>query len=129
MILDSELMFSEGQDPNADANSTNTIDLAAAGFEKGEPVPFFVRIVDAFSGATAVDVWVLSNSTTTLNKGTHDVAMVGSLNPQTLGDEVYGYMPSGLSRYVCLHYDFTGTPANGGIDAGIPASIDQPHKA
>ena len=122
MILDKENMFSEAQALTSDADSTNIIDLGVEGYGKGQAIPIFIQVQEAFDNLTNIKFTLQSavNAafTTTVS---HQSVTVLLASLDAVGDRVnLGYLPEDVHRYVKIDYDLTGsTPTAGKVDAGL----------
>lgn len=128
MYIDKQLNFSEEQAITATADSTNIIDLGAAGVDKGEPVLLDAVVEDAFTAAGAatltVSVITAADAAFTTPETLITTAAIGKA---TL---VRGYrlpinvLPANVKRYVKLNYAVgTGPMTAGKINAGLRLGV------
>jgi len=112
MILDAQLLFSDGQDAKANGakDSTNVIDLSVAGRDigKGEPL-YVVVVVDLYTAGsnTVVTITVQTGATTGLD--TAIVSKVLATADITTGmvPIVIPIPPGTAEQYLGLVYDCT----------------------
>lgn len=127
MILDQLLYFSDNQQVLADAIS-NVIDRGSnapvlANFSPGFAGDLFlvVQTGTAFTGATALEVKLASDSTADLATSPTTHASTGAIPVANLGANkvvaVLPVPPGDYERYVGLIYDITGTGTAGTIRA------------
>lgn len=134
MILSAEHLFSDDQAITATTDSTNVVDLGAAGtpygaaaalnqdIGKGNKIPILIQVTEAFNNLTSLTISIAKGSTTAL--GTSIISRV-----VPLADLVVGYqfpvevLPNECDeRYLGIEYTVTGTaPTTGQITAGITA--------
>jgi len=123
MILDKQLMLSEGQPITVTAQSTNTIDFGAADLDIGQGNPIYLEVwLD-----TAFDT-----SANTLSIDLYDGATVGavakkmevlpatatsSLLAANVGLLVKISLPNDLKRHIALNYTCSTTLVSGKINA------------
>lgn len=132
MILSAQQLFSDDQAITASADSTNVIDLGAAGtpydaaaalnqdIGKGAGIPILIQVTEAFNNLTSLEIKISTGSATTL--GTTVVSKT-----VLLADLVAGYqfpihvLPNEINeRYLGIEYVVTGTaPTTGKVTAGI----------
>lgn len=110
MLIDQELVFSDGQAITADAVSTNVIDLMAAGRAPGNELRAEVFVTEAFNTLTSLNVTVQSSVdeafTSPINHQTVNVVLAAL----TLGKKIdLGRLLDGTKQYVRLNYDVVGT--------------------
>ena len=139
MILSAELELSNNQAlTNADAISTNVIDLGAPGtvlgapaaltrdIGPGTPIPIMILIETAFTGSGTLTIEVQTNSTAsmtgattvarTADLGTVNLA-AGTLIPITV-------LPNDIDgRYLALNYNLTASFSAGGVSAAIVMGV------
>ena len=132
MILSAEQLFSDDQAITATADSTNVVDLGAAGTPydaaaalnqdvgKGNKIPILIQVTEDFDNLTSLTISIAKGATTAL--GTNIISKV-----VLLADLVEGYqfpievLPNECDeRYLGIEYTVTGTaPTTGKITAGI----------
>lgn len=138
MIIDSTLLFSDGQAITADAASTNVIDLGAPGTPaghlgalvrdvgKGEEIPLLITVTETFNNLTSLQILIQTDDNPSFSSAT----TVAETPAIALASLVAGYQvpfPNVLAegvkeRYVRLYYDITGTaPTTGKVTAAVVA--------
>ena len=132
MILSAQQLFSDDQAITASADSTNVIDLGAAGtpydaaaalnqdIGKGAKVPLLVQVTEAFNNLTSLEIKVSTGSTTAL--GTTVVSQTILLADLVVGKQIsLDFLPNDITeRYLGIEYVVTGTaPTTGKVTAGI----------
>ncbi len=114
MILDADLVFSNKQAVTATAESTNTLDLGAAGDAIGQELTIHVVVDTAFATLTSLTV----SLETSANNSTWTTVLSGPAIARaslTKGASVFCVrVPQGLSRYVRLKYTVGGSNATAG---------------
>lgn len=114
MILDADLVFSNKQAVTATAESTNTLDLGAAGDAIGQELTIHVVVDTAFATLTSLTV----SLETSANNSTWTTVLSGPAVPRaslTKGASIFCVrVPQGLSRYVRLKYTVGGSNATAG---------------
>lgn len=139
MILDSTLLFSDGQAITGDAASTNIVDLGATGTPyghagalirdvgKGEEIPLLITVTETFNNLTTLQITLQTDD----NAGFSSPTTVAETIQIPAASLVAGYQvpyPNVLAegvkeRYVRLYYDVTGTnPSTGKFTASVVAS-------
>lgn len=116
MLIDQELVFSDGQAITADAASTNVIDLMAAGRAPGNELGVFAQITETFTNLTSLEFQVQSCAAEGFgsNVKTHQKVSV-LLAGLTAGQKIdLGKLLEGTLQYVRLYYDVTGTAPDAG---------------
>lgn len=130
MIIDKENTFSDEQAITATADSTNVIDLGAAGLDSGEPLYINAQVNEAFTAAGAGTLTV-SLVTATDAAFTTPVTLVttpaiGKADLIIGKDISFGTVPAGVLQYVKLVY----TVATGPMTAGkMTAFIGGPRQS
>ncbi|GEM70948.1 hypothetical protein SAQ01S_07140 [Sphingomonas aquatilis NBRC 16722] len=138
MILDRTGLLSENQAITATAASTNVIDLGNPGtpygastplkrdIGRGEPVPFFVGVTEAFNNLTSLTIAIQTDTTAafsapdTVFSATYVAADLVPGQKHIQPD----WFPVGASKeFVRMFYTVTGTaPTTGRITAGVVMS-------
>lgn len=132
MILSAQQLFSDDQAITASADSTNVIDLGAAGtpydaaaalnqdIGKGAKIPILVQITEAFNNLTSLEIKISTGAATTL--GTTIISETILLADLVVGKQmVLDVLPNEITeRYLGIEYVVTGTaPSTGKVTAGI----------
>lgn len=132
MIFSAQQIFSDDQAITASADSTNVIDLGAAGtpyggaaalnqdIGKGAKIPILIQVTEAFNNLTSLEIKISTGATTAL--GTTVISKV-----VLLADLVVGYqfpvdvLPNEITeQYLGVEYVVVGTaPTTGKVTAGI----------
>lgn len=137
MIIDSTLVFSDGQAITGDARSTNVVDLGATGtayghaagvardIGKATEIPITVQVTEAFNNLTSLKV-ILESDDNAGFASTKEIASRTFLAAElVLGAKLSfpAEIPEGADeRYLSLYYDVTGTnPSTGKVFAAIVA--------
>ena len=135
MIFSANQLFSNDQAITASADSTNVIDLGAAGTPfgaaaalnrdvgKGNPIPLLVQVTEAMTAAGAATLVVNISTGATSALGT----TIASVGPIAKADLVAGYqipiqvLPNDITeRYLGIEYVVaTGPMTAGTVTAGI----------
>jgi hypothetical protein len=121
MILSEQNLFSDKQDVNANAASTNVIDLGVAkDIGPGIPIPLLVQLTADATGTTPtlqVDVEVDDNDAFSSAKVVASYTFTGGL----AGDQMpMQFVPHGVDeRYARLNYTVGGTTPVYQVTAGI----------
>lgn len=114
MILDADLLFSNKQAITATAESTNTLDLGAAGDAIGQELTIHVVVDTAFATLTSLTV----SLETSADDSTWTTVLSGPAIARaslTKGASIFCVrVPQGLSRYVRLKYTVGGSNATAG---------------
>lgn len=121
MLIDQELVFSDGQAITADATSTNVVDGRVAGLGAGNPLELVAKIDEAFNTLTSLDFTLQSSVdeafTSPIPHQKVNVALA-KLTANAVID--LGTIPDSAARYLRLHYDVQGTnPSTGKITSFI----------
>lgn len=132
MILSAQQLFSDDQAITASADSTNVIDLGAAGTPyggaaalnrdvgKGNKISILIQVTEAFNTLTTLEIKISTGTATTL--GTTIISEVIALADLVVGKQmVINVLPDGITeRYLGIEYVVVGTaPTTGKITAGI----------
>ena len=122
MILDKQNMFSEDQAITATADSTNVIDLEAAGHAKGTPIEVWVQVTTDFATLTSLTVTLDASAV----EGMTDAVTLGVTGAIAAADLVAGYkftlpsLPYNTLQYLELTYTVDGSnAAAGAVSAGL----------
>lgn len=122
MLMDKELLFSEGQAVTATAASTNSLDVGA-GVGQGEPIEVFVLVTEDFDLLTDLIVTLEGSSDDGDSDSFATVLSSPAIALASLkaGTEVFKVaVPAGTERYLQLKYTVNGTnPTTGKITAGL----------
>lgn len=134
MILDRTSLLSENQAVTATAASTNTLDLGAPGtpygapsalkrdIGRGEPVPFFVGVTEAFNNLTSLTIAIQTDSTAAFSAPTTVFTQTYVLADLTPGQRHLqpDWWPTGSTgQFARMFYTVAGTaPTTGRITAG-----------
>lgn len=114
MILDADLVFSNKQAVTATAESTNTLDLGAAGDAIGQELTIHVVVDTAFATLTSLTV----SLETSADDSTWTTVLSGPAIARaslTKGASIFCVrVPQGLSRYVRMKYTVGGSNATAG---------------
>lgn len=118
MLIDQELVFSDGQAITADAASTNVIDLMAAGRAPGNDLGVFAQITETFTNLTSLEFQVQSCAAEGFgsNVKTHQkVSVTLASGKLAAGQKIdLGKLLEGTLQYVRIYYDVTGTAPDAG---------------
>jgi len=132
MIFSAQALFSDDQAITATADSTNVIDLGAAGTPyggaaaftrdvgKGAKVPVLVQVTADFNNLTSLAISISTGATTAL--GTKIVTQTILLADLVAGKQIsIDCLPEDITgRYLGIEYVVAGTaPSTGKITAGI----------
>lgn len=132
MILSAQQLFSDDQAITASADSTNVIDLGAAGTPydaaaalnqdvgKGAKIPILIQVTEVFNNLTSLEIKISTGSTTAL--GTTVISKVVLLTNLAVGYQFpVDVLPNEINeRYLGIEYVVVGTaPTTGKITAGI----------
>jgi hypothetical protein len=114
MILDADLVFSNKQAITATAESTNALDLGAAGDAIGQELTIHVVVDTAFATLTSLTV----SLETSTDGSTWTTVLSGPAVARaslTKGANIFCVrVPQGLSRYVRMKYTVGGSNATAG---------------
>lgn len=134
MIFDAQSLFSDAQAITADAASTNTIDLGAAGTPmhakgpitqdvgRGRPIELRMQVVEAFNNLTSLRIVIQTDSTEAFSSPKEASSVTVPLASLVAGYVApIAYVPRGVDeRFVRVFYDVTGTaPSTGKVTAGL----------
>ena len=138
MILDRTGLLSENQAITATAASTNVIDLGTPGtpygasaalrrdIGRGEPVPFYVGVTEAFNSLTSLTIAIQTDTTAAFSAPTTAFSATYVLADLVPGQKHIqpDWFPAGAnSQFVRMFYTVTGTaPTTGRITAGTVMS-------
>jgi hypothetical protein len=121
MIFDKQNLFSEDQAITVTADSSNIIDLGAAGADGGVPIDLFVKVTTAFAGGTSLAVTITASAAAAM---TNEVTLFSS-GAVAVADLVAGYefrssvIPHHSLRYIQAQYTVVGVMSDGAIFAGL----------
>lgn len=139
MIIDSTLLFSDGQAITADAASTSIVDLGATGTPyghlgalirdvgKGQAIPLLITVTETFNNLTSMQILIQTDDNSSFSSAT-TVAETPAIPQASL---VAGYQvpfPNVIAegvkeRYVRIYYDITGAaPSTGKVTATVVAA-------
>lgn len=133
-IVDSQLYFSDSQDIDASAGSTNVIDLQAVGWNSSKGFPQPVRLwlavdetfVDDSGSDGTITVALRTDSDATVSSGGVTIITSRAIPVTALvaGADLSAYeftLPEkGLNRYVDLYYTVASmSPSAGELSAGL----------
>ncbi|WP_292229325.1 Bbp16 family capsid cement protein [Brevundimonas sp.] len=141
MIFDKTLQYSAAQAVTATAASTNVIDHLAAGIPYGSSVPLtrdlgvgpevplLVQVVEAFAGATTVQVSYQTSDAENFGSGVDTVVSSGAV---PVADLKPGFQFAidqipykARKRYSRLNFTVAGAGTAGKITAGIVAAVQK----
>ena len=132
MIFSAQQIFSDDQAITVSEDSTNVIDLGAAGIPygavaalnqdigKGAKIPVLVQVTEAFNTLTSLTIKISTGATTAL--GTEIASQTIALADLLVGKQInIDVLPLNVKeRYLGIEYVVTGTPPTlGKITAGI----------
>ncbi len=124
MILDSELLLSDGQEITATAASDDFIDFGSnRDVGPGTPVPLLIQVASDFSDMDDLTVDIQTSGDPTFSAGVKTLASM----TVPVADLVQGYqfpvghLPNHCRRYLRLNYTVgnPGSSPGGAITAGI----------
>lgn len=135
MIIDTSLVFSDGQAVTASAASTNTLDLGTTGIPRLATTPLVrdiglapaldlsVSVAQGFAGLTSLQVSVQTSPDGT----TWTTALSGAVIPAAQLTSGYLFdtpkrVETATARYLRLYYTVVGTATQGTINAAIVAA-------
>jgi hypothetical protein len=137
MIVDNTLVFSDHQEINGDAASTNIVDIGAAGtayghaaavprdIGKATEIPLYVSVTEAFNTLTSLTISLQCDDDVAFGSPKELGSRTYLLAELTLGArlEFPAEIPEGANeRYLRLNYNCTGTdPTTGKIFAAVVA--------
>ena len=116
MILDNNLIFSNGQKLTASANS-DVVDFKAPGDAVGQELTIRAVVTEEFAGLTSLQIKLQTSENGT---DFEDVLLTPAIAAAKLtrGKEVFKVRtPGGLKRYARLNYTISGTASAGAITA------------
>ena len=120
MIFDLQTMFSDDQVVNANAPSTDVIDLGAAkDLGRGRPIPIRVQLTADATGTTPT---LQVDLETDDNEGFASATVIQSANIAggVAGDVFnFNYVPKGTERYIRLNFTVGGTTPVYQVTAGL----------
>lgn len=122
MILDNELIFSDGQAITGTAVSTNAVDAKSAGIGAGRQLPIYLVIDEDFDNLTSLNFALQESSDDGSTDPYEDVLSKEiDLADLTAGNRLYLFsIPPGTEQYLRLNYTVTGTdPTTGEVSTGI----------
>ena len=116
MILDNNLIFSNGQELTASANS-DVVDFKAPGDAVGQELTIRAVVTEEFAGLTSLQIKLQTSENGT---DFEDVLLTPAIAAAKLtrGKEVFKVRtPGGLKRYARLNYTISGNASAGAITA------------
>lgn len=122
MILDQNLVLSDGQAITATAASTNIIDLSVArDVGPGYELPLLIQVGEAFNNLTSLTIDVQTDDNSSFSSPTSLASQVIPLAALTVGAKsAIQCIPVGTERYLRVNYTVTGTaPTTGKVTAAI----------
>lgn len=127
MLIDQELVFSDGQAITADAASTHVVDGRVAGIGAGNPIEVVAKIDEAFNTLTSLDVSLQSSTdeafTSPVTHQKVNVLLAGLTINKVID---LGTVPDSANRYLRLYYDVQGTNPSTGKVTGFLAPFGKP---
>ena len=116
MILDNNLLFSNGQKITSTANS-QVVDFKAPGDAVGQELTIRVIVAEEFAGLTSMQIKLQTGDT---DSTFEDVLLTPAIPAAKLkrGAEVFKVRtPGGLKRYARINYTVSGTATAGAVTA------------
>ncbi len=122
MILDNELIFSNGQAITATAASTNAVNAGSAGVGAGRQLPVYIAVTEDFNNLDSLNVALQQSSDDGDSDSYEDVISKDiAVADLVAGNELYLFdIPPGTEKYLRLNYSVTGSnPSTGKLKTGI----------
>lgn len=128
-MIDSQLMFSDGQAVTATAASENVIKLGDREVAFGTPIPLLIQIKEAFNNLTSLKIAVETATDEAFTSPVELAATTVLLADLVKGKQVpLVFMPAGNLGYARLKYTVVGTaPTTGKVFGAVVDCLQQGH--
>ena len=141
MLLDQSTVLSDAQAITATANSTNTLDMLAAGKQYNgnqlkrvngiAEVPFLVQVVETFDTITTLTIKIQTSVDEAFTAPIDNATFVVPGAQLKAGFKIpYPLLPAGVKeRYLRVRYEVAGgPPTKGKVTAAVVAAVDYAYR-